>query len=621
MLKRKVLLMGVASAMVLAACAMPAQMPAPTQAPPPTEAPTAAPAMETKDIVDTALAAGTFNTLATALQAAGLVDTLKGAGPFTVFAPTDEAFAKLDQALLESLLKPENKDQLVAILTYHVVPGTVTAADVTKLTEAETVQGEKITIKVDGGNVMINDAKVVTADVMASNGVIHVIDTVILPPSVSEALAAADLKDIVDTAVAAGSFNTLATALQAAGLVDTLKGEGPFTVFAPTDEAFAKLDKVLLESLLKPENKDKLVAILTYHVVPGKVTAADVAKLTEAETVQGEEITIKTDAGGVMINDAKVITADVATRNGIIHIIDSVILPPSMATELTALDKIATTGLFETLATAINAAGLSDTLKGEGPFTIFAPTNEAFAKMDKALLESLLKPENKDQLAAILTYHVVPGKVTAADVAKLTSAKTVQGEEVEIKVDNDVVTLNGVAKVTVADMPVGNGVIHVIDTVILPPSVREALRMQAEKAKDIVDTAVAAGSFKTLAAAVQAAGLVDTLKGAGPFTVFAPTDEAFAKLDKALLESLLKPENKDKLVAILTYHVVPGKVTAADAAKLTSAKTVQGEEITIKSDGYGGVMINNAKVVTADVMASNGVIHVIDTVILPPSMK
>ncbi|MCS7056754.1 MAG: fasciclin domain-containing protein [Thermoflexales bacterium] len=153
------------------------------------------------------------------------------------------------------------------------------------------------------------------------------------------------------------------------------------------------------------------------------------------------------------------------------------------------------------------------------------------------------------------------------------------------------------------------------------PTPTQAPTPTAEPMKDIVDTAAAAGSFNTLATALKAAGLVETLKGEGPFTVFAPTDEAFGKLDKKLLEDLLKPENKDQLVAILTYHVVPGKVTAADVAKLTSAKTVQGEEISIKSDGYGGVTVNNAKVVTADVMASNGVIHVIDTVILPPSMK
>ena len=135
---------------------------------------------------------------------------------------------------------------------------------------------------------------------------------------------------------------------------------------------------------------------------------------------------------------------------------------------------------------------------------------------------------------------------------------------------------------------------------------------------DIVDTAVAAGQFKTLAAALGAAGLVDTLKGAGPFTVFAPTDEAFAKLPAGTVEELLKPENKAKLTAILTYHVVDGKVMAADVVKLTEAKMIQGTSATIKMSGET-VMVNNATVTTADIAASNGVIHVIDTVLLPPA--
>jgi transforming growth factor-beta-induced protein len=617
MLTKKMLVTGIAGALVLSACAAPAT-PAPTStpvptAPPPTEAPA-------PDIVDTAVAAGTFTTLAAALEAAGLVETLKGEGPFTVFAPTDEAFAKLDKALLDDLLKPENKETLVAILTYHVVPGKVTAADVVNLPSAKTVQGEEITIKVDGNTVMVNDAKVTQTDIAARNGVIHVIDTVILPPTVAEKLAA-PAQDIVEVAVAAGNFKTLAAALEAAGLVETLKGEGPFTVFAPTDEAFAKLDKALLDDLLKPENKDTLVAILTYHVVPGKVTAADVVKLNKAKNVQGEEITIKVDGNTVMVNDAKVTQTDIAASNGVIHVIDTVILPPTVAEKLAApaqdiLEVAVAAGNFKTLAAALEAAGLVETLKGEGPFTVFAPTDEAFAKLDKKLLDDLLKPENKKTLVAILTYHVVPGKVTAADVVNLTSAETVQGEEITIKVDGNTVMVND-AKVTQTDIAARNGVIHVIDTVILPPTVAEKL---AAPAQDIVEVAVAAGNFKTLAAALEAAGLVETLKGEGPFTVFAPTDEAFAKLDKALLDDLLKPENKKTLVAILTYHVVPGKVTAADVVKLNKAKTVQGEEITIKVDG-NTVMVNDAKVTQTDIAASNGVIHVIDTVILPPSLR
>jgi uncharacterized surface protein with fasciclin (FAS1) repeats len=140
--------------------------------------------------------------------------------------------------------------------------------------------------------------------------------------------------------------------------------------------------------------------------------------------------------------------------------------------------------------------------------------------------------------------------------------------------------------------------------------------LAAPPVQDIVDTAVAAGSFKTLVAAVQAAGLVDTLKGAGPFTVFAPTDEAFAKLPPGTVQSLLKPENKAKLAAILTYHVVAGKVMVKEAMKPHEAKTVNGEDLMIKTS-MGSVMINNAKVVKSDIVCSNGVIHVIDTVLLP----
>jgi uncharacterized surface protein with fasciclin (FAS1) repeats len=157
---------------------------------------------------------------------------------------------------------------------------------------------------------MVDSAKVVKTDISASNGVIHVIDTVILP------------KDIVDTAVAAGAFETLVAAVKAAGLVETLKGEGPFTVFAPTDDAFKKLPAGTVESLLEPENKDKLAAILTYHVVPGKVMASDLLKMTSAKTVNGQKIAI-----GLAVDNAMVVQADIKCSNGVIHVIDNVIIP------------------------------------------------------------------------------------------------------------------------------------------------------------------------------------------------------------------------------------------------------------------------------------------------------
>ena len=452
----------IVAALVLGACA-PAATIAPTMAPKatetsaPTEMPKPTATLQPKDIVDTAVADGRFTTLAAALTAAGLVDTLKGEGPFTVFAPTDDAFAKLPAGTVESLLKAENLEQLKSILLYHVVAGKVMAADVTMLESAETVFGKPVMVKTDMGSVYINDAMVVLTDIETSNGVIHVIDTVLLPP--------ADKLDIVDTAVADGRFTTLAAALTAAGLVDTLKGEGPFTVFAPTDDAFAKLPAGTVESLLKAENLEQLKSILLYHVVAGKVMAADVTMLESAETVFGKPVMVKTDMGSVYINDAMVVLTDIETSNGVIHVIDTVLLPP--ADKLDIVDTAVADGRFTTLAAALTAAGLVDTLKGEGPFTVFAPTDDAFAKLPAGTVESLLKAENLEQLKSILLYHVVDGKVMAADVIKLTSALTLEGTDVTIKIDGDKVYIND-AQVIITDIETLNGVIHVIDMVLLP---------------------------------------------------------------------------------------------------------------------------------------------------------
>ena len=421
-------------------------------------APTAEPMPQVLDIVDTAVADGRFTTLVTAVQAAGLVDALKGAGPYTVFAPTDDAFAKLPAGTVESLLEAGNLEQLKSILLYHVVEGKVMAADVTGLSAAPTLAGKDLSIKMDMGSVYINDSKVIITDIETSNGVIHVIDTVLLPP--------ADLADIVDTAVADGRFTTLVTAVQAAGLVDALKGEGPFTVFAPTDDAFAALPEGTVESLLKAENLEQLKSILLYHVVEGKVMAADVAGLSSAPTLLGKDLAVKMDMGSVYINEAKVILTDIETSNGVIHVIDSVLLPP--ADMLDIVDTAVADGRFTTLVAAVQAAGLVDTLKGEGPFTVFAPTDEAFAKLPAGTIDTLLKPENIEQLKNILLYHVVSGRVMAADVVTLTSADTVLGQPVTIKVLDGKVYLNDNVQVTITDVEASNGVIHVIDTVLLP---------------------------------------------------------------------------------------------------------------------------------------------------------
>ena len=272
---------------------------------------------ESKSIVEIAVEDGRFSTLVAALQAADLVGTLEGEGPFTVFAPTDDAFAMLPDGTVDALL--QDPEALSEVLLYHVVPGNVMASDVVRLSSAETASGEEIMINVDGDTVMINDARVVVADIEASNGVIHVVDSVLLPPAESQS--------IVSIAVEDGRFSTLVAALQAADLVGTLEGEGPFTVFAPTDDAFAMLPDGTVDALLN--DIPTLQSILLYHVVPGNVMASDVTNLSSADTASGLEVSISVENGAVKINDAQVIITDIVASNGVIHVIDRVILPPS----------------------------------------------------------------------------------------------------------------------------------------------------------------------------------------------------------------------------------------------------------------------------------------------------
>ena len=273
---------------------------------------------ESMSIVATASEAGMFNTLLAAAGAAGLADTLNTGGDFTVFAPTDDAFAKLPAGTVEALLA--DPDQLRSILMYHVVDGRVMANAVVNMDSAVSLTGQLLSIDTKDG-VKIDNASVIKADIECSNGVIHVIDSVLLP------------KNIVEFASATADFSTLVAAVQAAGLVDVLAGDGPFTVFAPTNAAFSALPEGTVEDLLKPENKDKLTSILTYHVVPGHVTAAEVINLDSAATAQGSKLTINTkrnkagDVKSVHVKNAKVIQTDLLGSNGIIHVIDSVLIP------------------------------------------------------------------------------------------------------------------------------------------------------------------------------------------------------------------------------------------------------------------------------------------------------
>jgi uncharacterized surface protein with fasciclin (FAS1) repeats len=283
---------------------------------------------EGDDIVDTAIGAGAFTTLVAAVQAAELEGALRGEGPLTVFAPTDDAFADLPEGFVEALLAPRNFEKLQELLLYHVVAGEVTSDQLRRYQFTETLSGDYLWIRKFWGRVMVNNARVTTPDVGASNGVIHIINKVLVPRGFELVPEETTPElDIVDTAIAAGAFETLVAAAGAAELVDALRGEGPLTVFAPTDDAFAKLPSDLVAALLLPENQGKLQELLLYHVVEGRVLSGDLSFYQRVPTLQGDEVRIIKWFGNVWVNWSRVTTPDVIATNGAIHVINRVLIP------------------------------------------------------------------------------------------------------------------------------------------------------------------------------------------------------------------------------------------------------------------------------------------------------
>lgn len=292
-------------------------------APPPTQPPVSAASAAPQDpaldptlpnIVQTAIGAGAFTTLVDLVATAGLVNTLAGPGPFTVFAPSDAAFPT--GVALEKFKNATSLEELSRILTFHVVPGVILSTDLAEGAMVTTVEGQNLTVSLVGGP-KINDANITQADILTSNGVIHVIDSVLMPPPV--------LPDIVETAIAAGNFTTLVDLVVTAGLVETLKGPGPFTVFAPNDQAFPTGQA--LADFKATTDLGTLAAILTYHVIPGKIMSTDLVDGALVGTVEGANVEISLSPMGAKVNEANIIAADIETSNGVIHIIDNFLMP------------------------------------------------------------------------------------------------------------------------------------------------------------------------------------------------------------------------------------------------------------------------------------------------------
>ena len=403
---------------------------------------------------------------------------------------------------------------------------------------------------------------------------------------------------VVDIIVNSENHNTLETAVIQANLAATLSGDGPFTVFAPTDAAFAALPDGVLDDVLA--DNDVLTAILFHHVHSGNALSTDLSDGMEVPTLNDDILTISIDGEIVMIDMATVTVADIIASNGVVHVIDMVLLPAN--NDQTVMSIIANSPVHTILEEAVLAAELDGTLSGDGPFTVFAPSDDAFDGLPAGALDLILA--NTEQLTDLLLNHVHSGNVLSTDLSDGMMVPTLNETELTVSIDGMTVMID-LATVTQANLTASNGVVHVIDKVLLPDFGQEDTTVYSIIKASPIHT--------TLEAAIDAAELGETLSGDGPFTVFAPTDDAFDALPAGALDDLLA--DIPLLTEILKHHVHSGNVLSTDLSDGMEVPTLNDDVLVVSIDA-GSVMIDMSTVIQPDIVANNGVVHVINAVLV-----
>jgi uncharacterized surface protein with fasciclin (FAS1) repeats len=518
-----------------------------------------------------------LDTLDAAVTAAGFDDDLDEAGPLTLFAPTDEAFAALPDGTLDELLEPANQAQLVDLLSYHVLAVDLDSTAAQAQGTALALNGDALLFDTLAGEVYVNDARLIEADIVADNGRLHRIDRVLRPPT-----------DLV-TALGDRGLDEAVAAIESAGLTATLQGPGPFTLFAPSDAAF-----VAAEADLQGLTQQELAELLSYHLVPDTLGASAALEQGFAASSADTVVVFDEFEETWRINGVEVTTINVPCTNGILHVIDEVLLTPLDATALAA-------GLgYDTLSAALAAAELDDDVaEPNGPLTLFAPSDAAFEALPEGLLAELLLPENQNELEALLLYHLVALELDATALQGSAAVLTALNEDAIVdQVGGELYVNDG--RVEPADVQATNGVLHGLDAVLRPPT-------------DLLSTLADRG-FETLSQALVDSGVDLTLAGPGPFTLLAPTDAAFAALPAGALEALAPQELAD----LLEYHLVSSFLRASEAATMGAVTSVQGADLTFAAVGEG-ITVNGVELASFNIPATNGVVHVIDSVLSIPA--
>jgi transforming growth factor-beta-induced protein len=404
----------------------------------------------------------------------------------------------------------------------------------------------------------------------------------------------APTKTVVENMQENGNFTTLTESMNSTGLTEALNATGPFTVFAPTDDAFGEMNSMAEHRLM--DDRENLTKVLQYHVVPGDLTNESLTNGMTLTTLAGVNLTVIVNETGTYINDAK-LGQEIDSTNGVVHAVDKVLVPRNI------VQTVDNDTNLTMLAEALNRTNLTEALNATGPFTVFAPTNAAFSNANETVRGLMEKNDtaSTEQLRQLLLYHVVPAKVVNGNGTENQTMDTLSGQRLVYRTNDSGVFINN-NEVVKSNIIATNGVVYTIDSVLATP---QTINM----------TLASNASLSRAYEVLSSANLTDTLNASGPFTVFVPNNEAFAMMGNV-------PTDEANLTAILTYHVLNGEMFSWQLENGT-VTTLNGQplNVTVNHMENGTVWtVGNATIVTSDIICTNGVIHVIDKVLVPPDM-
>uniref|UniRef100_A0A671L7S5 Periostin-like n=1 Tax=Sinocyclocheilus anshuiensis TaxID=1608454 RepID=A0A671L7S5_9TELE len=506
-----------------------------------------------------------------------LQEEIEGAGSYTFFAPSNDAWDLLDPEVRNALVSNVNIE-LYNALHYHMVNKRLLTKDLKNGMTATSMYNDLNLLinHYSNGVVTVNCARIIHGNQVATNGVVHVIDRVITAVGNS-------IQDVIEVD---DDLSTLSTVATASGLIEKLGQPGHFTLFAPTNDAFDKLDREILDRLM--EDKNSLQALLNYHLLNSVQCSEAIMAGTSYETLEGSNIEIGCDGDSLTVNGIKmVLKKDIVTTNGVIHLIDQVLMPNSAKQVMELVGQ--SQGTFSDMLTEL---GLSAAMRPQAEYTLLAPVNAAFNDEVMFMDQSFLK--------IILENHILKNKIVLSQLYSGQRLETLAGKFLRVFVYRTAVCIENACLIR-GSKEGSNGALHLMKTLITPAE------------SSMYQLLVKNGAFKIFLSLMEAAGLTDLLKQEGDFTLFAPTDEAFAGLSERDL-SLLKSD-VNALRAILLYHFSNGIFIGEglETGVTNLLKTLQGSILKANES----MQVNTVKVPDSDLMATNGVIHFVRTLLYP----